>query len=289
MSSLCRDDFEEARTAAERLRTAAQPAGDEGLGIESDYLLGVTAFWSGAFQTAREHFEDVVHRFSPARRGEHLLRFGHDPAVVCLSRLANTLWFLGEDDAARSARDGAVAMAVEVGHPLSRDTAYTFAALLAVDRDESDRISDYAAALSASGDRARLIDINAAALAGYVDVIEGRGAEGVLRIRTAIEICGPRNHAPGFRATLMRLLLGAHVILGDPESGLEVADETLRLDGTRIWEAETRRLRAEFLAALGGSRGDVEAELARAEDVARRQGAVGLARRIGRSHARLVG
>jgi hypothetical protein len=86
----------------------------------------------------------------------------------------------------------------------------------------------------------------------------------------------------------MRLLLGAHAIIGDPESGLAAADETLRLEGTRIWEAESRRLRAEFLAGLGGDRADVDAELTRAAEVARRQGALGLTRRVARSRARLV-
>jgi hypothetical protein len=289
MSSLCHDNFDEARTAAESLRAAAQRASDEGLDIESEYLLGIIAFWSGAFATARRHFEHVVGRFAPDHRAEHLLRFGHDPAVVCLSRLGNTLWFLGEDEAARRARDDAVAMAVEVGHPLSRDTAFTFAGLLSLDLDDRDRFREFAAAISSdSGDRARPIEINSTAFAGCVDVIEGRHAEGVRRVRSAIDICGPRNHAPGFRATLMRLLLGAHVVIGDPESGLAVADEALRLDGTRIWEAETRRLRAEFLAGVGGDRADVDAELTRAAEVADRQGALGLVRRVRQSRARLV-
>ena len=176
-----------------------------------------------------------------------------------------------------------------VGHPLSRDTAYTFAALLAVDLDERDRVREFAAALNSNADRARPIEINSAAFAGYVEVLDGRAGKGIRRIRAAIDSCGPRNHAPGFRATLMRLLLGAHVLVGDPEPGLAVADEALRVDGSRIWEAETRRIRAEFLASLGDDQGDVEAELARAAEAARRQGAAGLERRIAVSRARLVG
>lgn len=289
MSSLCCDDFDEARAAAERLRAAAQPVGDEGLAIESEYLAGVAEFWSGSFEAARRHLAHVVARFSPERRTEHVLRFGHDPAVVCLSRLGNTLWFLGDDEAARRARDGAVAMAIDVGHPLSRDTTYTFAALLSVDLDERDRFREFAAALGADADRARPIEINVAAFAGYVEVLDGRAEEGIRRIRAAIDSCGPRNHAPGFRATLMRLLLGAQVVVGDPEPGLAVADEALRVDGSRIWEAETRRIRAEFLASLGRDPDDVEAELARGADVARRQGAAGLERRIALSRARLLG
>jgi len=49
--------------------------------------------------------------------------------------------------------------------------------------------------------------------------------------------------------------------------GLETVGRAL------LWEAETRRLRAQFLASAGAAHGDVEAELDRAIAVARRQGA----------------
>ena len=52
------------------------------------------------------------------------------------------------------------------------------------------------------------------------------------------------------------------------------------MSGIRVWEAEVRRLRGEFLAALGASSPDVEAELARALEVARRQGATMLELRV---------
>jgi hypothetical protein len=44
-------------------------------------------------------------------------------------------------------------------------------------------------------------------------------------------------------------------------------------DNVRTWAAETRRRRAEFLAALGAPAEEVEAELERALEVARGQGA----------------
>jgi hypothetical protein len=53
---------------------------------------------------------------------------------------------------------------------------------------------------------------------------------------------------------------------------LALADEALGMGrGAQVWEAEIRRLRATFLAALGAPAGEVEAELWRALAVARRQ------------------
>ncbi len=60
-----------------------------------------------------------------------------------------------------------------------------------------------------------------------------------------------------------------------------MADRALASRGPdRIWEAEIRRLRAEFLAQLGAPADEVEAELDRALRVARRQGAKMLQLRI---------
>ena len=67
-----------------------------------------------------------------------------------------------------------------------------------------------------------------------------------------------------------RLLLEACAAVGDAGTGLIAADRVLGLDNVRTWESEARRRRGEFLAALGD---DGEAELRRALEVARRQGA----------------
>ena len=66
----------------------------------------------------------------------------------------------------------------------------------------------------------------------------------------------------------------ACVVAGDARTGLVAADGALGLDGdVRTWASEARRRRAEFLAALGAPAGEVEAELRRALEVARGQGA----------------
>src|SRR5205823_5578949 len=112
---------------------------DASLHVESHYLLGISAFWAAKLHEARRHFEIAVAEFDPATRARHLDRYGHDPQVVCQSRLANTLWFLGrEDDACRTCEE-ALASAVEVGHPFSQFTAATFSCLLAIDLGDHDR------------------------------------------------------------------------------------------------------------------------------------------------------
>jgi hypothetical protein len=66
-----------------------------------------------------------------------------------------------------------------------------------------------------------------------------------------------------------------------------MADEALGMGrGAELWEAEIRRLRATFLAALGAPDDQVAVELDRALAVAKRQGARAFADRIGETLAK---
>ena len=93
--------------------------------------------------------------------------------------------------------------------------------------------------------------------------------------------------APGLPGVATRLLLESCATAGQPEAGLALADEALRdLElgtgrGAELWEAEIRRMRATFLAALGAPADQAGAELARALAVARRQQARAFETRIG--------
>jgi hypothetical protein len=288
MSSLCRDDFDGARTAATELGRLAHAAGDDGLRIEGEYLQGIGAFWGGALADAKDHFERAVTGFDTTRRSEHIVRFGHDPAVVCLSRLANTWWFLGETDLAREARDGALALAADVGHPFSRGVARIFAALLAVDLGELDDVRAHVAALREERAPARPTGIKAHGLGGLVDVLDGHLDAGVARIRDALARCGGTNPAPGFQACLLRILAAAHETAGDPSGGLGAVDQLLAAGGTRLWDAEAHRLRATFLAASGAPATAVDAALVEGMALARAQGAAGIERRLARARAELL-
>ena len=84
------------------------------------------------------------------------------------------------------------------------------------------------------------------------------------------------------------MFLGAYAIAGGAEAAREASDAALRIGGTRLWEPEIRRLRAEFLARSGRDRSDIEAELDRAAHVAAMCGAPGPARLVEESRARLL-
>ena len=105
IASLAGSDYPAAQRFGRQLRARGERDADDVLLVESAYVLGIAAFWQGQFAAAREQFAAAVARYRPDDRRAHLLQYGLDPKVICLSRLGNTLWFLGHADAAAEARD----------------------------------------------------------------------------------------------------------------------------------------------------------------------------------------
>jgi DNA-binding SARP family transcriptional activator len=287
MSALCRDEFADAAHAATQLLDHAIASSDTSLRVESHYLLGVSAFWAAELQEARRHFDTVVAEFDPATRAHHHDVYGHDPQVVCLSRLANTLWFLGREDDARRTCEDALALAVEAGHPWSQDTATTFACLLAIDLGDHDRLRRWAGQLPALGMDSLPFAMNREALLGLLQALDGRPAEGIARSRAALDRCGDRNLYPGFRAVISRVVLAAYAVAGDAAGGLETCDRALDPRGTPLWDPELHRARAEFLHATGAEVARLEDELRTAAALAQGQSAEGHLRRIDATRRRL--
>jgi DNA-binding SARP family transcriptional activator/tetratricopeptide (TPR) repeat protein len=288
MSALCRDEFVEAEEAAERLLARATELGDDSAAFESRYLLGISAFWAADLDRARERFEAVVAGFDGETRVRHQQTYGHDPQVVCLSRLANTLWFLGRPDDARQACEDALALADEVHHPLSHDTAAIFGCLLAIDLEDPELLRRLEPRLSALGMRSLPFLIKREAVAGLVHVLDGRHEEGISRTRSALERCQGHNFYPGYQAAIGRILVAAHQHGGDAEGGLEACARVLAIGGTPLWSAEIHRARAEFLHATGGDAEWVDEELRIAAATAIHQGADGHRHRIEATRRRLV-
>jgi DNA-binding SARP family transcriptional activator len=250
LMALSRSDLESSRRYGELLRVRGERDGDEVLLVESDYVLGISAFWQRKLGAARRHFESAIARYRPEHRATHLFRYGLDPYVVCLSRLANTLAFQGDPEGARRACDEALAVAEEIGHMPSTETARVFAALLALDLDDTDAVRRQAAALR--GAEVKAAAVAGEALGGYVDVLDGHPAAGLARARRALEDAG--GHAPGHHACIARIMLAACVAAGEPRAGLDAAERLLAAGaGAPLWAAEARRRRAEFLRNARGT------------------------------------
>ncbi|HET9255185.1 MAG TPA: hypothetical protein VFO16_08280 [Pseudonocardiaceae bacterium] len=250
LSALSGSDFTSATRYGQRLRAAGER--DDVLAVEAAYVLGIAAFWQAEFATARHHFELAVTRYRPADRRTHLIRYGQDPKVVCLSRLGNTLWFLGLPDDARAARSAGLAWAEEIAHPYSRAAAMVFAALLALDMDDDAELRRYTEALAAAEPEAPPVRLATDALLGSVAVLDGAAGEGIAAIRAAIQRIGAQERAPGLAASLGRILLAACQAAGDATAVIAAAGALLEQGGAAcVWAPQARRAHAAFPGSRG--------------------------------------
>ena len=284
MAALTRGKWDRARGFAGQLRARAETGDDQVLWVESDYLQGIAAYWPGRLTEARAHFEAAMERFRPERRRAHVLRYGQDPELLVRLRLAHTLWLLGDSGGADRERGLALRAAGESTHAYSRAVTWIWAAIVAMDRGDAGEFRHHVQVLAAApaDEGPAQVRLAAELFAAHLAVLEGRTDEGLSRIQVVrAQLAGGPAPAPGMPGVATRLLLEGYALAGRPEAGLALADEALEMGrGAELWEAEIRRLRATFLAALGAPSGEVGAELERALAVARRQRARAFAERI---------
>src|SRR5262249_13498036 len=161
-------------------------------------------------------------------------------------------------------RELAVEAAAESTHAYSRATMWVWAAIGAVDRGDIAGFRQDVESLQPylADDPPAQVRLAAEMFAGHIDVSAGRTAAGLSRARAnGDRIVFADAAAPGLPAVAARLLLEDYALAGESRAGLALADEALGMGrGTQLWEAEIRRLRAGFLAALGASPGEVTAE-----------------------------
>ena len=244
LSALTRSDFRAATGYGHRLARLAHRAGDRVLEVEAAYVLGVSAFWQADLERARDHFRHALARYDPEHAVTHQLHYAQDPKVVCLGRLANTLWFLGEPDEARRAASAALVWARRLGHPFSRTIALTFAALLALDADDEPALREHTAGLLAMGEKTVSRHVTEA-FCGHVAVLDGHTDDGLARVRAAVAATGPVGAAPGQHALVVRVLLASCLAAGDTEGARAAADRLLAMGGPgRLWAPVARSVRS---------------------------------------------
>jgi DNA-binding SARP family transcriptional activator len=279
MNFVLRFELAEARDAGMALLAAGERDEDPMLIVEGEYVLGVTSFWEGEFQEARRHLQAAIERYSFDRRETHVTVYAQDPKVVCLSRLAWTLWLLGYPDEAAAVRDSALSFADELNHPFSRCYASIYGVIVSQELDDEPlraRLVETAETLAADK-RFELLHTWAAVLRHWSLARRG-DPEALIAMRTAIDSLESAGQAPlvsYFRSLLARACL----VAGEPRQGLEVVTAALvvaQRTGGRYMESELQRLRGELLVALGADAQDIDTAFGLAHEIACRQDAQAL-------------
>jgi predicted ATPase len=261
--------------------------------------LGTTLYFLGGVAQARTHLEQGIALYDSRQHRSHVLLYGQDTGITCLSTLARALWVLGYPDQALQRSQEALALARQLAHPFSLAFALYFGAVVGQYRREwreVQRLAEALMALSAEQGFAQRL-AQGRIMLGWTLVEQGQMAEGIVQIRQNMTAYGATGADLG-RSSYLVLLAEAYRKKGQVEAGLAVlAGATTAVQRNRICfnEAEIYRLQGELLLrqAMGGSDSparlppQAEACLHQALDVARRQGAKSLELRAAMSLGRL--
>lgn len=296
-----RAEYEAARELAVECLTIAESAGDEGLLLEAHSALGSLTFFLGELVDCRDHCQRGVALYDRDRHSKHAFRFGQEPGSGCHSYLALALWLLGYPDEAAGHSETAVALARNIGHPLSLARALTWEAML----DQFQRRPS--AVIQTTKEVSRLSDRDgfpiygsmATILGGWARSEQGEPGEG-LRLMEAGDQSLRQLGVQGLGPYILALQAEALLALGEPGTALTRLDRAMQWGAEteeHFYQAELHRLEAEALLQRSITHDDepvkraqrdaAAVSLSTALELARARGMRGLALRAASSQARM--
>jgi hypothetical protein len=283
---LVNGNLEVAGELAHSLLHLARERGENALVLDAHLANGMVFFHRGALLDACRYLEQGLDYYRPDVDEPRQLTHGQDAGVFTLSYLGYALWFRGQVSNAEARVRDAMAIAEDRQHAFSRVSALTFATRLAQCERDVTRVEPLAE---------RLIDF--ARDKGFNYYV----ALGVLH-RAWARAWGGERDALGEMMEGYRALEHTGTVLGLSAALLQIADASLKVGdlgcaawaleqaeskdmagGTKCWDSEVIRARAELAERRGSPSDAIYEEAIR---VARCQGAGSLQLRAALSYAR---
>jgi predicted ATPase len=248
----------------------------------------------GELTSALTHLERGFSLYDPDKHRHHAFLYGgHDPGVCCGFHAAEVLWLLGyPDHALQRSRDG-LALARELAHPSSLDTALSFTAWLDYYRGDRQavqaRVEEGITLAAEQGfSRART---QVTFLQGWLLVEQGQQEAGIARMRKILASERARGGAVRWNGPYAGLMAEVYSETGQTAKGLNVVIEALdRVHQTQssYYEAELHRIKGKLLLGVGAAHEqEAEASFENALRLARDQSAKSLELRAAMSLSRL--
>jgi predicted ATPase len=246
-----RTEYQTARALGERLLTLAQHTQDSAMLLVAHRALGTTLSFMGVLASALTHLAQGMALYDPQQHRASAFHYGEDAGVICFSRAAWTLCWLGYPDQGLVRNDQAVILAQQSAHPFSLGFALTSAAVFHQCRREGWVVQEHAeAAISLAVEQGfPFWRAFGALLQGWALAHQGQTHEGLEQIQQGLTAWRATG-AEQARSYFLALLAEAYGIMGQPEAGLTVLAEALTLAGEageRCFEPELYRLKGTLL------------------------------------------
>jgi len=258
IARILQGDYRASAALGQQLLQLAKMGQDQVLLVEGHYVRGVAAFWQGEFALAQTHLEQALAHIAPEQHQTHISLYAQDPRPVCLSRLAYTLWYRGHLAQAWQLMAESLATPDGTGHPYSLAYARTFACFLALDSQDQEEFGRQVTALLqlSTQHQFRYFTNMAQSLRGYWLARQGEPAAGLRQMKRVLAQW-QQEEAYLHRTAQLGWLAHVYGLLGQTDKAQATLAESLALvaeRGERYYEAELRRLQAEF----DGTNGRIE-------------------------------
>ena len=280
-------NIEKSQKHCDECLRSAKISGDEDELLHAHRLLGEVNFFKGEFQLSCEHFAAALSYYDAGDHLRLIRALGDDPGVLSRMYNALSLWFLGFPDQAEASCRLGLQLASQLSHAFSSAQADFYASWLYAFERNFARAKTFAE---------RAIDVSRAQqfslVLGCSQVIRGwamaqlkehaAGEEEILQGMALIR--GPR--ADICESAFLSLLAEFHLITGNLESGLSVAEKSRAVAAERFGDTERLRLHGELLVPRDERRAEVLFREAVAR--ARQQNSLSMALRSALSLHRLL-
>ncbi len=271
---IVRGDLKGTREVSEQ--ALARSVTDPSCRCEAHHAMGGTLLSMGELDASRFHFEAALSAYD--ERHPQRSALGSDLGVFAHAWYSHALWLLGDEAAAVSHVEQAVALARRLDHVYSQTLALAYAGLLHQMRRDADRVLDCAGAVVSLCERYGFAYYGdwAHILIGWARRSE-RPAEGVKIIESALDRLDA-SRAQVRRPYYLSLLAEIHGLLGNRDRAVSILDAatTIALERADVWWLPALYLQKSEFEPLPAR----DATLRRGLDLARTQNSRGLERRI---------
>ncbi|MEP1574343.1 ATP-binding protein [Roseibium album] len=277
-------DFQAQRERAELILADLAGSNNQEVELQALHCRWATAFNTGQHTDCMEAISKGLELYNEDEALDHRTRYGgHDARVCGLGEKALSSWFMGQTETAVRYLDEADRWARHIDHVGSNCHALDIAIMLHRYRGEIDQVALLARRMREAADEHDLKSLEAKSLifGGWANGMAGdpfHGRESLAQGLAIQQEIGTEEDFPVY----LEMAAELDGQLGQQEKGIRLvssAIERAEAAGHAFWLAELYRRRARLTSASGSNETEVDADLSRAEDIARQQNASVLALR----------
>lgn len=274
----------------EQILRMGEKTGDPMLLMLGHWGVGLLQMYMGQLESARQHFEQVLAIYDPAKFGAIAIIF-QDPQVTIYSWMTWALWLMGYFDQAAKSAEQAVRWSRESNHLFSRGFGLGLTAgyhQMRRDQPAMDAIIDETLALGQEHNLVAIL-MTGLFLKGWLLAQAGIAEQGAGLMTQGLQVAamiGQNVLVPHYMA-LQAQALGKLGQLEEALTTLDKAFERVEQSSECYFEPEMHRIRGDLLAQKGAPAAWIEQHYQKAIEVAQKHGSRALELRATVSLARL--